>query len=302
MGIVKYSSLYQYLMVRSKLSFELSNMSWVEAGRRLSSSGMVIVPVGSTEQHGLHLGLGTDWIIAWELAKRVGEIKGIPVLPVLPYGVAVHHMDFPGTITLSFNTFKSVIMDVLESLHRHGVSKVLFINGHGGNLNALLEACREARTKFNMICVVCQWWDVLAGMGLTVEGQPAQTHAGYAETALMLALRPESVHLENAILSSTKQVHDEIKLESLSSARFMGGLVRLALNTSDVSDTGSMTEALPSVIPDVRDFSKVNLDLGRRLMDLLVDWLCKFVDAFKTFNLEKTSVSEDKAFKALRGV
>lgn len=276
-------------------------MTWVEASRILSSHKMVIVPVGSTEQHGLHLSLGTDWIIAWEISKRVGEITKIPVLPILPYGVAKHHMDFPGTITLSFNTFKSVILDILESLHKHGVTKVIFVNGHGGNLNALLEACREAREKFGMICVICQWWDILAGKSEMILGQPAQTHAGYVETALMLASKPEVVNLNYAILSSTKQVHDHIQFESLNTARFMGSIVRISLKTSDVSDTGSMTETLPSVIPDVKDFSKVNVELGVKLMNELIDWFCKFIEVFKTFNIESNKISEENAFKTLRG-
>ncbi|MEM3986743.1 MAG: creatininase family protein [Candidatus Methanomethylicia archaeon] len=283
------------------MTHDLSAMSWIEAGKVLSSIGMVIIPVGSFEQHGLHLGLGTDWIIAWELSRRVGERTNIPVLPVLPYGVAVHHMDFPGTITLSPNTFRAVLMDILESLSKHGVSKVLFINGHGGNLNSLLEVCRYAREKFGILCVVCQWWDILSGMGKTILGQPAQTHAGYAETALMLALKPEAVNLNYAILSSTKQVHDKIQLESLNSARFMGGIIRISLKTSDVSDTGSMTEVLPNVIPDVKDFSKVNVELGMKLVDELVDWFCKFIEAFKTFNIKSHNVSEEDALKSLRG-
>ncbi|MEM2137182.1 MAG: creatininase family protein, partial [Candidatus Methanomethylicia archaeon] len=166
--------------------------------------------------------------------------------------------------------------------------------------NSLLEVCREAREKFGILCVVCQWWDILAGMGKMVLGQPAQTHAGYAETALMLASKPESVNLKNAILSSTRQVHNEIQLESLNSARFMGGLIRVSLKTSDVSNTGSMTEALPSVIQDVKDFSKVNVELGEKLMNELVDWFCKFVEAFKTFNIKSLRISEEDAFRVLR--
>lgn len=283
------------------MGYDLSVMSWVEAGRKLSSAGMVIIPVGSFEQHGLHLGLGTDWIIAWGISKRVGERTNIPVLPVLPYGVAIHHMDFPGTITLSPNTFKAVLMDILASLSRHGVTKVLFINGHGGNLNSLLEVCREAREKFGVFCVVCQWWDILAGMGRTVLGQPAQTHAGYAETALMLALKSEAVNLDYAILSSTKQLHNEIQIENLNLARFMGGIIRVSLKTSDVSDTGSMSEAPPNVIPDVRDFSKVDAKLGEELMNEIVNWFCKFIEAFKTFNVGSRKISEEEAFKALSG-
>lgn len=173
---------------------ELSNMTWWEAQEKFEESRLAIVPVGSVEQHGLHLGLGADWIQAWAIAKRVSEKSGALLLPVQPYGVSGHHKEFPGVITLESTTLQRVIYEILRSLDRYGVDRVVFMNGHGGNLGALTGAAKKARDDFGMLCAVVQWWDILDKK--SIHGHPAEEHAGYAETAFMLASRPEAVKLE----------------------------------------------------------------------------------------------------------
>ena len=78
-----------------------SELSWMNAEKQFKTSKTVIIPLGSVEQHGPHLPLGTDWIIAQELAKRASNGTEALVLPVLPFGYAEYHMDFPGTLTLT---------------------------------------------------------------------------------------------------------------------------------------------------------------------------------------------------------
>ena len=85
-------------------NWEWSAMTWPEIEARMKETHLVIVPVGSVEQHGHHLGVGADWMQAWEMARRVGEKTGYPVLPILSYGVSGRHKEFPGVITLSFHT------------------------------------------------------------------------------------------------------------------------------------------------------------------------------------------------------
>lgn len=224
-----------------EMVYELSDMSWLDAEERFKKTQLAIVPTGAVEQHGLHLGIGTDWVLAWEIARRVGEKTDALVLPIMPYGVSGHHSDFPGVMTLKAETFKEVVYEILACLNRYGVRRVVFINGHGGNLGALSEAAKKAREELGMLCSICMWWDALANK--PVLGQPAETHAGYAETSLMLATRSQAVKMEYAILSPTKQVNKDIQLVSSGMARFRDGMVRIVLKTADVSATGSMTEA-----------------------------------------------------------
>jgi len=271
-------------------------MTWIEAEENLSRSGVVIIPTGSVEQHGLHIGVGADWIQAWEIAKRVGEKTGTPVLPVLPYGISGHHDDFPGVITLTPDTYRLIIFEILQNIDRNGIDHVVFMNGHGGNLGGIVEACKKAREEFGMISAICQWWDILQE---PVLGHPAEEHAGYAETALSLASRPEAVKIGKAILSETKQHDKNIELIRAGKARFKDGTVTIPLKTGDVTDTGSMTEAHPEEVQGTIDYSEVTPEFAEKLMNMVVEWMCDFVKAFEGFNVPQISISKDTALKEL---
>jgi creatinine amidohydrolase len=123
--------------------YELSTMTSPEVGRALDEVMVALLPVGATEQHGPNLGLGTDYQIAHRLAQRVAaQVHPIAVVvPPLPFGLSSHHLDFPGTISVSSDSFVAVCLDVVRSLSRHGLGRFVFVNGHQGNqaiLNVLV--------------------------------------------------------------------------------------------------------------------------------------------------------------------
>jgi creatinine amidohydrolase len=277
--------------------FELSDMTWWEAQESFRERSLVVVPVGSVEQHGLHLGVGADWIQAWEIAKRVGERTGVTVLPVMPYGVSAHHMDFPGTISLDPETLQRVIYEILTCLNAHGVTKVVFMNGHGGNLGAITDAAKVARKETGMLCAIVQWWDVLESK--SIMGHPAEEHAGYAETAFTLASRPRAVRLQYAVLTPTRQADDDIQLVRAGLARFREGVVRIPLRTVDVSRTGSMTEAHPDDVTGTSDYSGITEEFAEGLIEEVVDWMCGFVEEFESFELPPPEVSKEDAMREL---
>jgi creatinine amidohydrolase len=270
------------------LSYEYSNLTWVEIEKHLSKSKLVVFPVGSVEQHGHHLGVGADWIQAWEIARRVGEKSGALVLPVLCYGVSGHHKEFPGVLTMSSQTYSKVVFEILESLNRYGVERVLFINGHGGNTGSIIEAAKKARESFGMLCAVSHWWDILCNK--PIFEHPAEEHAGYAETALTLASEPGAVRLERAILTETRQVDDEIQLIRAGLARFKDGVVRITLRTVDVTDTGSMTEAHPADTPGTKNFTMITPDYAEELMMEVVEWLVEFIPRFENFDVPDVQI------------
>ncbi len=277
--------------------YDLSDMSWVEAEEKFKKTRIAVIPIGAVEQHGLHLGVGADWIQAENIAKRVGEKTDALVLPVMPYGVSGHHRDFTGTIFLKVETLQNVLTQILDCLNMYGVRKVVFINGHGGNLQAISEAAKEARIKHGLLCAIIQWWDVLTNK--PVLGQPAETHGGYAETALMLASRPEAVKMQYAVLSPTKQVSSAIQLASSGTARYKDGLVRIILRTADVSDTGAMTERHPDQLQGTTDYTSVTKEFSEHLMKEVVDYISEFIQDFDLLEIPPIDVSEEKALKTL---
>ncbi len=112
----------------------LQHQTWREVEDYLGRSKGIILPIGSTEQHGPNGLIGTDAICAEVIARGVGEAADAMVGPTIGVGVAVHHMDFTGTMTVRPSTLIALMQDYVLSLARHGFRRFYFINGHGGNI------------------------------------------------------------------------------------------------------------------------------------------------------------------------
>ncbi len=177
----------------------LEEMSWVDAEEDLRKAGVALLPVGSVEQHGPQNPLGTDYVIAWELAKEAARKTGALLLPPLPYGVSEHHSHFPGTVWIDEDSFQEYVYCIIRSLVKWGVRKVVVVNGHGGNLTALLRVSHRAKRDLGALVVVYQWWTAVSKSFRDVVGEEGLGHAGALETALVAYLRPDWVRLERAV-------------------------------------------------------------------------------------------------------
>jgi creatinine amidohydrolase len=113
----------------------LWDANWMQVEDYLARDDRVLVPLGSTEQHG-HLSLGVDAILCERAAVAAAEPEGVPVLPALPFGLTPTFTAFPGTITLRVDTYLALVRDVLDALHEQGFRRILLVNGHGGNAPA----------------------------------------------------------------------------------------------------------------------------------------------------------------------
>ncbi|MFQ6065581.1 MAG: creatininase family protein, partial [Candidatus Bathyarchaeia archaeon] len=171
----------------------LGELTWPDVEEFLKDHDVVVVPVGSCEQHGLHLPLDTDAYDVFWLSKRAAEKAGCAlVAPPIYYGVSSHHMDFPGTVTLSPHTLEELAYEVAVSLIKHGFGKIVFENGHGGNTPALQSAAQRIKADTGAFVVV----DSVSLIPDFIEDlieTPYDAHAGEFETSTTLANREESV-------------------------------------------------------------------------------------------------------------
>lgn len=180
--------------------------TWPDVEAHLSGARGALVPVGSIEQHGPHGLIGTDAICAEAIARRLADEKDVLVCPTIAFGVAPFNLGFAGTISFRASTLMAIVADYVHSLMRHGVDRIYFLNGHGGNIGPLRAAAQEIlsdhgydpglkgkapRFRFR------NWWeypDVDAlRRALYAEGEGM--HATPSEIAITQALHPERAKL-----------------------------------------------------------------------------------------------------------
>ena len=180
----------------------LDAQTWPALGELIESGcRTAVLPLGATEQHGSHLPLSTDSVIAAALGERFCRRVGEAVcLPVLPIGCSSEHADFPGTVSLQPDTLRAVLRDVVASLARHGFETTVIISAHGGNyatLEGALPALRAAAHPMRVCAftdlerIAAVWHAASAAAG--IDAQSAGHHAGEFETSMLLALRPDLV-------------------------------------------------------------------------------------------------------------
>ncbi len=178
--------------------------TWPEVEVYLKSSTGIILPIGSTEQHGPTGLIGTDAICAEVIAKGVGEEVDALVAPTINVGMALHHMDFPGSMSLRPSTLILVIRDYLVGLVRAGFTKFFFINGHGGNMATLKAAFAETYVTVadlnlpnaaQVQCHLANWFMVGSVMRLARElyGDQEGSHATPSEVAVTQFAYPAAI-------------------------------------------------------------------------------------------------------------
>jgi creatinine amidohydrolase len=185
----------------------LPYLSWTEIAALPDRANTVIVlPTGATEQHGPHLPCAVDTVISagvvgHALAKLDASVPAYAMAPIT-YGKSEEHLHFPGTITLTGETLLATMNEIAESVYRAGFRKLLIVNGHGGQPQIMEIMAREMRLRHGDYIVVPQHtWRLphVAGQYMSDREKKLAMHAGHAETAIMLALAPETVHMERAV-------------------------------------------------------------------------------------------------------
>ncbi len=186
-------------------ALHLDQMTWAEVQKEIENGrDSVVVPFGSTEQHGRHLPLGTDAIIGDEIGRGLAERLGAFIAPTVRIGCSQHHLVFPGTISLREETLQRIIIDVVASLSGQKFRRIILIPTHGGNFKPLEEAIKLIKPIENIRILA---FTDLKGLinrafesskAFGVDERSSGAHSGEWETSLMLALRPQQVKMDCA--------------------------------------------------------------------------------------------------------
>jgi creatinine amidohydrolase len=164
----------------------LADQTWRDAQRLGEGASLLLVPLGSTEQHGMHLPLSTDTDIANAIAARAADVlPSAVVAPALPYGSSGEHAGFAGTLSIGQEAVESVVIELVRSASAT-FDWTVFVSAHGGNLEPLRRACELLESEGHAVLL---WWPRWSG----------DAHAGRTETSVMLAIEPDTVELQRAV-------------------------------------------------------------------------------------------------------
>ncbi|HQT75487.1 MAG: hypothetical protein B7Z80_01375 [Rhodospirillales bacterium 20-64-7] len=225
-------------------------------------NAIVILPIASLEQHGPHLPVEVDSILGETVAARTAakvQAKGQPVLvlPVIWTGLSEHHMTFGGTVTLDNAAFAAMIEGVVRSVLRLGFRRIVLLNAHGGNENALRTITDDLTPKLGVPIVQFTYWHAAAvAIARILETQGGLSHACEAETSMMMAIRPELVATDRIPLAKVNRTPDMTDV--------VGGGVYMWRNIASRSASGVLGN------PEAASAEK-----GRRLFDAISDALAE---------------------------
>jgi creatinine amidohydrolase len=259
--------------MREPIARCLAELSAADVADRCSDAAVAVLPIGAVEQHGPHLPLSTDLLVADELCRRVVDARGeeldLWLLPSLAYSKSNEHAWAPGTFWLSSTTMLHLLDDLARSLRLTPIRKLAVVNGHGGNSSLLDVACRDIRVHHGLLTFLLH--TVLP----PDQGGPASAHelglgihGGEDETTLVLHLAPELVDMRRA---------ERIVPEWLTTYRHIGigGPVRFGWSSDDLSSTGV-----------IGDPSQASPEKGAALFGGMVDTLGQQLAEVARFEFE----------------
>jgi creatinine amidohydrolase len=222
---------------------------------------VAVLPFGATEPHNLHMPYGTDNYEVEAVGDRCCEKAyragaRVVLLPTIPYGVNTNHFKIPGALACSVtpSTLLAIVRDLVDSLERQGVRKLVLLNGHGGN--ELKPLMRELHHRTSVFLCLCDWFRMAADVYPKIFEQPGE-HADEVETSLGLAFFPELVHVELADDGAARPSRLE------------------AINRHWISITRPWH--LVSASTGLGNPHHASAEKGRRLMEVLVERLAKFL-------------------------
>jgi creatinine amidohydrolase len=180
--------------------YRYNRLTWPEINEAIALQKVVILPAGSTEQHGRHLPLDTDVFLCESVCLEVGRRAAdrVLVLPPVSYGLNLHHIDFPGTIHIEPEVFIAFCLNITKSVAYHGFKKILLVNGHGSNAPLVDLVARKTVLATESLCFAANYWTFALKAFNEVKETEVMAHADEFETSLYLHLAGDRVRMDLA--------------------------------------------------------------------------------------------------------
>jgi creatinine amidohydrolase len=180
--------------------YRYNRLTWAEMNDAIAMQKVILLPTGSTEQHGRHLPIDVDLFLAESVCLETGRRAPdkVLVLPPIAYGLNLHHIDFPGTIHIEPEVFIAFCLNITKSVAYHGFKKILLVNGHGSNTPLIDLVARKTVLETNSLCAALGYFPLAMEAFNAVKDTAVMAHADEFETSLYLHLAPERVQMDKA--------------------------------------------------------------------------------------------------------
>ena len=190
----------------AETEYRYNRLTWPEMNDAIAMQKLVILPTGSTEQHGPHLPLDTDEFLTETVCLEVGKRAPdkVLVLPPISYGLNMHHIDFPGTIHIEPETFIAFGLNITKSLAYHGFRKILLVNGHGSNGPLVDLIARKTVLATESLCFATSYFNFAMPAFKEVQETEVIAHADEFETSLYLYLAGDRVRMDQAVAGNDR--------------------------------------------------------------------------------------------------
>lgn len=250
---------------------QLHHMTWKEIDEVFKDDPVILIPMGSMEEHGPHSITG-DYLAAETIANRIAEKSEAYSIPVIPFGHSEYFRGFPGTISFSVETIKSAAEDICQSLIEHGITKMIFINGHYGNASLLDNVARKIkREKGIMIGKLDLWQSITPEFKKELYGDVNPSgHGGEPLTSVMKYLYPDDMRMDLLEEEENRNKWDDLDITHISRVKIKDIEASFYFDMEQITSQGVMGN--PKIgTPEI----------GEKIVNRLVSYGVEFVDKLK---------------------
>ncbi len=245
----------------------LSHLTWPQAEKYFSENDMVIIAIGSIESHGTHMPLGTDTLIPERILELIEEKSNVLIAPTIPYGATQYLSPFAGTINLGPDGLYNVVSKVVEGLWSHGARKIVFLNGHGGNVSALEKVSLELDEKGGL-GVILNWWLMAWDLNPAWKGG----HGGAEETAGVMAVDPFLVDWDALQEMNLHNDIEGMERTGFKNVVYKGVPVVICRKVTRFTNNGWIGEDHPKNATE---------EWGREMLQTCADYIADFMEELK---------------------
>lgn len=257
-----------------KKSFWYQELSWPEIVEKTKECDIILLPIGSIEQHGPHCPVGVDSLNVQKIAERVAERTGVLIAPPIWYGAHMYmQYGFPGTIPIRSDVLKQFVKDVVTGLVKNGFKKIIILNGHGQQW-VFIGALHELALETKAFIAIATWWEI-ARKTIEEVAQTKFVHADEVETSVALELYPELVDMSKADKESAPSIVDK---------KWYGSPTRTLPDEGGFPHhniTASYFQVDVYKLGILGDATLATREKGKKIVDAVVDKLCEFIEELK---------------------